>query len=483
MPRPIVMGSYCQSCLPPAVKLETLRRHLSAELLEETPVGSGTVLRGGAMDSRRISPGMLFCAVRGARTDGNRFIEAAVQSGAAAVLSDMPECPVPAGIPVLHCRPGRGYVAAALAAEALAGFPAHSLRLLGITGTCGKTTTAFLLRDILRRAGRRVGMIGTVVYDDSVEQVAADRTTPTPFELQALFSRMRCNGVQEAVMEVSSAAIDQMRFGSALFDIAAFTNFSRDHLDYHGTMERYYECKRRLFTHCLKPSGVAVLNLDDPQVRELAGQLPGSVVFSLAAAPPPWTSPLAGRFNAYNVTCAGMMAQADAVPAEAIAAALASAQGAPGRLERWRLPSGAMAFVDYAHTPEEIKNALAALRPLCTGRLGIVFGCGGDRDCGKRPQMGDAASAADCIWLTSDNPRSESPDAIIADILPGIAAGLPCVVEVERRRAIMAASGAMCAEDFLLIAGKGHEDYQEINGIKYPFSDSAVLAEAGGIRV
>ena len=440
--------------------------------------GEDVEVLGGTADSRQVKPGMLFCAIHGAKSDGNRYIAQALRAGAIAVLSDATEAPVlPVGIPLLRVRSGRGYQSIAKVAEALAGFPAHKLRLIGITGTCGKTTTAFLLRAILRAAGKRVGMIGTVVYDDGVCEHAADRTTPTPFELQELFSQMLNNGVEYVVMEVSSAALDQERTGTAKFDAAVFTNFSRDHLDYHGTMEAYYECKRALFTRFLKPGAPAIINLDDAKGRELARELDTLIGFSLANTPAPWKTLLTGCFNEYNATCAGLTARAIGIPDEVIAQALASCAGAPGRLERIECPNGVVAFVDYAHTPEEITKALEALRPLCHGKLGIVFGCGGDRDRGKRPQMAQAASLADCIWVTSDNPRTEKPADIIADILPGIPKDKPYVVEEERKDAITQAICALHDGDFLLIAGKGHEDYQEINGVHYHFSDSEVVRQ------
>lgn len=442
------------------------------------PPAADAGVSGGTVDSRRVLPGMLFCAIRGARTDGNRFIDSAIANGAAAILTDSPDAAVPSPVPVLRVRPGCGYQAVARVAEALSGHPARSLRLIGITGTCGKTTTAYLLRDILRGAGLRTGMIGTVVYDDGECEMPADRTTPTPFELQDILVRMVRNGVQFAVMEVSSAALDQERTGTAKFDAAAFTNFSRDHLDYHGTMEAYFECKCRLFTRFLKPGAPAIINQDDEHGRRLLAQLPGAIGFSLKSHGCSWPTPLPGIFNAYNAQCAGMTARALGVDDASIAAALAHAAGAPGRLERVPCGNGVTAFVDYAHTPEEIANALSALRPLCAGRLGIVFGCGGDRDRGKRPQMGAAASAADCVWVTSDNPRTEEPGAIIAEILPAIPPEKLRAAEADRRKAIHDAVAAMRPGDFLLVAGKGHEDYQEVNGRHLHFSDREILQES-----
>ncbi len=457
---------------------------LLAPWLAVAPVAGNEVeLIGATWDSRKIMPGMLFCAIRGAVSDGNRFIPEAVAAGAVAVVSDS-DPQVSEDVPVVRIRPGTGYVVCGRIAEAMAGYPAQRLKLIGITGTCGKTTTAYVLRDILRAAGLAVGMIGTVVYDmgQGVER-EADRTTPTPFQLQQLFVEMVANGVTHVVMEVSSAALDQERMGTARFVAAAFTNFSRDHLDYHGTMENYYQAKRKLFTECLAPGAAAVINIDDEAglrlLKELAQGSPARLMpFSLKSGPEPYSTNLPGYFNLYNANCAGILAHSLGVKDEVIKQTLMVTKGAPGRLQRVECPNGVVAFVDYAHTPEEIAKALATLRPLCTGRLGIVFGCGGDRDRGKRPQMAAAAAAgADVLWLTSDNPRTEDPLAILADVRNGVPAGTVFYEEPDRRRAIQAAVKALRSGDFLLVAGKGHENYQEINRIKYPGSDFDILEE------
>lgn len=437
------------------------------------PAEKNTSLYGATSDSRKVRPGDLFCAIHGAETDGNRFIDDAIARGAYAVMTDDPDAE--AFVPVLRVRPGTGYHAISRVAEAMAGYPARRLKLVGITGTCGKTTTAFLTRDLLRAGGFRTGMIGTVVYDlGNGEELHADRTTPPPFELQELFSRLAANGVEYVVMECSSAALDQERSGSALFSAAAFTNFSRDHLDYHGSMEAYLDSKKKLFMEFLAPNATAVVNVDDSTGRELAGELRGSrhvVPLSLANAESPWKTPLPGAFNQYNATCAGLLARALGVPDEVVAEVLSKTGGAPGRLQRIECPNGAVAFVDYAHTPEEISCALDALREECPGRLGILFGCGGDRDRGKRPMMAQAAAKADFVWITSDNPRTEDPLAILADVRSGMPAGCQWCEEPDRAQAIRMALSACRPGDWLLVAGKGHEDYQEINHVKHPFSD------------
>lgn len=439
-------------------------------------------LSGACGDSRQARAGALFCAIKGGVADGNDFVDQALSKGVSAVLSDRPGlvCPVP----VIGIRPGTGYAAVSRVAEAFADYPARAMRLVGITGTAGKTTTAFLLREILRAAGEPVGMIGTVVYDvGSGKELPADRTTPTPFLLQELFLQMRENGVRTVVMECSSAALHQERTGTARFAAAAFTNFSRDHLDYHGTMEEYWKAKTILFHQLLLPGAPAVLNLDDPAVDSLAQELSAlpeerrpRVLGFRQDAEPQWRCPLPGAFNRQNARCAGLLARGLGVPEAVIRETLAQTHGAPGRLQRFVCPNGAVAFVDYAHTPEEIRCALLALRPECPGRLGILFGCGGDRDRGKRPMMAAAAAeCADFLWITSDNPRTEDPEAILDEIAAGIPPTVPCHRQADRAQAIRDAVASCTPTDWLLIAGKGHEDYQEINHVKHPFSDWDVL--------
>ncbi|MGN0866830.1 MAG: UDP-N-acetylmuramoyl-L-alanyl-D-glutamate--2,6-diaminopimelate ligase [Oligosphaeraceae bacterium] len=449
-----------------------------------TGAGGDPLLSGACADSRQVGQGGLFCAIRGAVADGKDFIPHALAAGAAAILTDSPDVSAP--VPVLLVPPEMGYAALGRVAEAFADFPARRLRLAGVTGTAGKTTTVFLLREILRAAGVPTGMVGTVVYDlGRGEEIPADRTTPTPFLLQELFARMVANGVTTVVMECSSAALTQERTGTARFAAAAFTNFSRDHLDFHGTMEAYWEAKAKLFRTMLLPGATAVLNGDDPAVERMARELENRpeiscrrVLFSRKNTPSPWPCPLPGAFNQDNALCAGLLARALGVDEGTIARTLAHTAGAPGRLQRFACPNGAQAFVDYAHTPEEIRCALQALRPECPGRLGVLFGCGGDRDRGKRPLMAQAAAEnADFLWLTSDNPRTEEPAAILEEVRAGVPSGVPYRMEVDRRKAIGAAVAACAPGDWLLIAGKGHEDYQEIQHVKHPFSDWAVLQE------
>ncbi len=452
-------------------------------------------------DSRVAGPGQLFCAMRGEARDGHDFIGEALSRGASAVLCERPDC-VPAGTPFIAIHDA--YPAFGLAAELSWGRPADSMRLVGVTGTNGKTTTAYLLRAILRQAGRKTAMVGTVEYDlGDGHPLVADRTTPTPFALQEMLHAMRDHGVQDAVLEVSSHALAQKRLGRARFGAAVFTNLTRDHFDYHHDFENYYACKKRLFAEMLADDVRPVINVTGEWGRRLARELTGigrrcttfsadmetaadyhlenlrqdmeGTSFRLAGQGGGLavSSPLTGRYNAENLAGAALAALGLGVPPEAVQKALAECAGAPGRLERvGGATSGFAVYVDYAHTDDAIRKALAALRAICRGRLAIVFGCGGNRDRAKRPMMAAAAcELADDVYVTSDNPRFEEPEAIIADILAGIPEGRRVVVEPDRRLAIGRALAERQPGDVVLVAGKGHEDYQEIRGVKHHFND------------
>lgn len=472
--------------------------------VREQHPASDPLLAGVGADTRLLRPGQLFCAVGGSRQDGHAFVAEALRRGAAALLLEHPLPGLPEGTPwacVDDMYPVMGRLA-----ELAAGYPARTMRLLGITGTNGKTTTAYLLRAILQQAGRRPGMIGTVVYDlGGGACIDADRTTPTPFALQEHLTAMRDNAVTDAVLEVSSHALHQGRLGSALFAGAIFTNLTQDHLDYHLTSENYYQCKKRLFSTSLAPGAPAVINIDDPWGRRLAAELPGrelctfsldgnpeadvnvtvsgdpartnALTLRLANAEMSIESPLLGRYNSYNLAGAAILARRLGLPDAAIRAALAACPGAPGRLQRFDFPASFTVFVDYAHTDDALRKALACLRPLCRGRLSVLFGCGGNRDRGKRPRMAEAAEAgADRIIVSSDNPRDEEPQAIIDDIMAGFSPACRPLVEADRRQAIALALNGAGAGDIILIAGKGHEAYQECRGVRHPFSDGDIVA-------
>ena len=446
-------------------------------------------------DSRAVKEGDLFVAVRGSRWDGHDFVAEAVGRAAAAVVV---ERPVAAGAAVQIRVPDTAEALALLAAR-FHGDPAEDLLMVGVTGTNGKTTVAWLLQAVLAAWGRPAGRIGTLGYDAGDAELPAANTTPGALRLQELLARMRDRGRTACVMEVSSHALVQGRVRGCGFDVRIFTNLTRDHLDYHGTMEAYYRAKGRLFEPAYaKGDAVSVLPADDPWGRRLASEAGGRVVTygasegsdvrlldfragldgtALACATPRGrievTAALAGAFNAANLLAAVAAAEALGVPHQATVEALAGVPAVPGRFQLFRGP-GFSVVVDYAHTDDALRRLLAAARELCGGRLLVVFGCGGDRDKGKRPLMGRAAAeAADRIVVTSDNPRTEDPAAIISQILEGIPEEAMDRVETveDRREAIRRAVEQARTGDVVVVAGKGHEDYQIVGTRRYHLDD------------
>ena len=429
-------------------------------------------------DARAVTPGALFCCVVGERADGHEFARAALGAGAAALLVerwlDLPATQVL----VPSVRRAMGPIAALAFRE-----PASSMTMLGVTGTNGKTTTTYLLDAIARRAGHRVGLIGTTGALSAGMPVPVERTTPEAPDLQRVLARMRDDGVGLMAMEVSSHALAQHRVGGLVFDAVAFTNLSQDHLDYHPSMQAYFDAKASLFTPALARRGV--VNADDPWGRRLldapaielssfgvdAGAdlratdvdvTPSAIAFLAGGLR--IRSSLRGAFNVSNCLAAMALCRAVGVPDEAIATGIADVREVPGRVEPIDEGQGFLVVVDYAHTPDSILGVLQAIRPLATGRLICVFGCGGDRDRAKRPLMGRAAtSTADLTVITTDNPRSEEPGAIINDIEPGAAqGGGDYVIEPDRRAAIALAVAEARPGDAVVIAGKGHETHQEL---------------------
>jgi len=451
-------------------------------------------------DSRQTGPGCCFVAVKGGSVDGHRFVDAAVRGGAAALVVER-DAPVPAGVRVVPVGDTRTALAKLAAAyHGLRGDGVRSLHLIGVTGTNGKTTVAWLLRSILRAAGHPTALLGTVQYDLVGERVSSPLTTPGALELCRHLAAARGHGATHAVMEVSSHALEQRRVDGLSFEAAVFTNLSGDHLDYHGTMDAYFAAKRRLF-EMLAPEAAAVVNLDDPRGDELRRATPGrclsygidneesdwsaaiqcmdrngtGVRLSSAGKTVNLRTSMIGRHNVQNLLAAAATADALGVSWDAISEGLTACGGAPGRLQRAE-PSGwpYSVFVDYAHTDDALHNVLSALRPLTAGRLICVFGCGGDRDRTKRPRMAAAAEQlADVAYVTSDNPRTEKPEAIVEDILKGFRREGRCRIEVEvdRRRAIRAALSDANDGDTILIAGKGHENYQIVGRETLPFDD------------
>ncbi|MEI8243557.1 MAG: UDP-N-acetylmuramoyl-L-alanyl-D-glutamate--2,6-diaminopimelate ligase [bacterium] len=461
-------------------------------------VSAQTEVSGVQCDSRRIRSGELFVAIHGSQEDGLRYVPAALAKGAVGVVSDAPP---PAGASSwIQVRDARRVLAHL--ACALHGNPTHSLAVHAITGTNGKTTTCWLTRDMLRAGGRNPGLISTVQCEYAGREIKASRTTPDACELQALLASMRAAGCDSVTMEVSSHAIDQQRVGGLRFASAAFTNLSRDHLDYHHDMETYFRVKERLFMNLTQehPGAPAIVNADDPYGRRLIGSLParGLTVVSYGLDPSAevcatglqlssegsrflLTTPagradvqthLLGRYNVANLLCASALACKAGVPLEKIVSVIESAQPRWGRLERVATPLPATIFVDYAHTDDALDKVLTTLREITRGRLIALFGCGGNRDRTKRPVMGRvAAEKADHVVITSDNPRIENPQAIIDEIVAGIPAGRSYETIPDRRDAILAALRQGRAGDVIVIAGKGHETTQEFDNRSIPFDD------------
>jgi UDP-N-acetylmuramoyl-L-alanyl-D-glutamate--2,6-diaminopimelate ligase len=449
---------------------------------------------GLAYRSESVTPGALFFCVPGFRADGHDFAPDAVRRGAAALVCQRP---LGLGVPEVVVDDVRAAMAAA--AARFYGRPTRELRVVGITGTNGKTTTAFLVRHLLEAAGLRCGLLGTVKRVVGGVEEEVERTTPEAIDLQATFRRMLDRGDRACAMEVSSHALELGRVEGIEFACRVFTNLTQDHLDFHGTMDAYFEAKRRLFR---SGSGPAVVNLDDPYGRRLASELPDAIGFAVGRVAAyraldvsfdvhgsrfrcltpegelALELPLPGLFNVQNALAAVAAARALGTRPETIRRALPTFGRVPGRFEPVDEGQEFGVLVDYAHTPDSLENVLRAARELARGRVWAVFGAGGDRDRLKRPLMGEAArELADRVIVTSDNPRSEDPEAIIDEIMVG--AGPEAEREVDRRRAIELAVDGAEPGDVVVIAGKGHEQGQEFaGGRKEPFDDRAVAREA-----
>ncbi|MGE0450054.1 MAG: UDP-N-acetylmuramoyl-L-alanyl-D-glutamate--2,6-diaminopimelate ligase [Vicinamibacterales bacterium] len=470
----------------------------------------GAAVTGITYDSRRAAPGCVFVALRGQHADGSRFAQQAVERGAIAVVSqDAP--PPDSAVPWLTVADAR--VSLAHLAAAFYGHPSRQMQVVGITGTNGKTTTAYLLASIFDAAGLPSGLLGTVIYRVGDETRVATHTTPEAPDVQALLREMVERGCRTCVMEVSSHALALHRVDSIEFSAGIFTNLTRDHLDFHADMEEYFRAKRRLF-EMLPREAPAVVNADDRRAASVtsaatatitygihreADVTPGPLSFSLAglafdARTPKGTikvrSPLVGRPNVYNILAAVAAALALGVPTEAIERGIERLERVPGRFQVVSSPGDDVTVVvDYAHTDDALRNLLETARPLAAGQLITVFGCGGDRDRTKRPLMGAVAGRlSDVIIITSDNPRSEDPARIIEEIQRGITPdtrrdstqrvhAIP-----DRRSAIAEAVERARPGDLVLIAGKGHEKYQIVGERTLPFDDVAVAEEALGNR-
>ncbi len=482
------------------------------------PVGEATVrgrLEGEVTDltddSRRVRPGSLFVAVKGLQSDGHRHLEEAIKAGAAAVVVEAGRLSAERAssllVPVIEVEDSRRFLG--VLAGRFHGDPSGRLTLIGVTGTNGKTTTTYLCKSVLEAGGAKVGLIGTVAYLIGNERLAAAHTTPGALELHALFKSMVDAGLDTAVMEVSSHALALDRTAGCAFRTAVFTNLTQDHLDFHADMDEYFQAKLRLFRG-LAGGGRAIVNLDDPYGEQVVA----------ASSAPVWTyaldrpadlraedvhislegvqftvrtplgplslrSKLVGRHNVYNILGAVGVGLQQGVPLPAIASGVARLANVPGRFERVEGGQGFAVVVDYAHTEDALYRLLTTAQAVRTGRIITVFGCGGDRDRGKRPKMGRVAALhSDVVVVTSDNPRTEDPAAIIREVEPGVQAGLReagkgrYLVQIDRRAAIAEAIRQARPGDLVLIAGKGHEDYQIIGKEKQPFDDRAVAREA-----
>jgi len=493
----------------------TLRELLGAIQPAESLGSVGdTTVTSVAYDSRQAGPGAVFVALRGVKADGTTFVLDAVKRGAIAVVSESER---PEGVAATWIRVGDARLALAALAAELYGHPSHELTLIGITGTNGKTTTSYLLASMCEAAGLKSGRIGTVGYRIGDREMDAARTTPEAPDLQKMLREMLAQGCTACVMEVSSHALALRRADHLRFAAAIFTNLTRDHLDFHGDMEEYFRAKRRLF-ELLPEDGFGITNVDDRRGAEFAAVArrpvtyaidapadvrPGPLSYSLdglsfEARTPRGTlrlrSPLVGRPNAYNILAATAAAMALDLPFSAIEAGVANLANVPGRFQLVSGPhDDVRVVVDYAHTDDALKNLLETARTLATGRLITVFGCGGDRDRTKRPLMGAvAARLSDLVVVTSDNPRSEDPEQIIEEVKRGIVVpadrvppkgqpapkSTPCLAIVDRREAITRAVRDARAGDLVLIAGKGHEKYQQVGDRTLPFDDVEVAREA-----
>ena len=502
-----------------------IREFLAIDAIETAEGDLDQEVKGLCYDSRRLEAGEIFFAIPGEKSDGHQFIPQALRRGAAAVVfaraGDGPAPPT--SVRVRDVRRSLG-----LWAAHFYGRPSAQLRLVGVTGTNGKTTLTYLIESLCSAAALKPGVIGTINYRHSGRAVPSHHTTPEAPEIQGLLAEMAQSGVEVVAMEVSSHALAQQRVRGLDFDIAVFTNLSRDHLDYHKDMDDYFSAKASLFTDYLaassKPKKAAVIYGEDQRGRELLERLrSGDLdVWSYGEAPEcdvhpldverdvgglrgeiqardrtiRFASPLIGAANLQNILGAVAVGRALGMDAAAIGAGIGRLEAVPGRLEKVGNDRGIAILVDYAHSPDALEKILDAVRPLTHGKLICVFGCGGDRDRGKRPLMGEiAARRSDLTVLTSDNPRTEEPLAILADVEEGVrktgatklaakplgpaagGGGAAYVVETDRRQAIRSAIAAAAPGDLVLIAGKGHEDYQILGVDKVHFDDREVAHE------
>lgn len=458
-------------------------------------------------DSRKVQKGDLFVAIRGTLNDGNKYITESIERGALVIVTDQ-DCAIDDSY-LMHKGVAKILVPDARIALAIisGNYYEHADRdliLIGVTGTNGKTTTTYLIQHLFKCAGKTMGLIGTIEYDFGDERVPANHTTPESLELHQMFSRMKQSGCTSVSMEVSSHALDQNRVYGINFDTAVFTNLTQDHLDYHGTMDNYFEAKKKLFTQ-IKDQGTAIINVDDEwgaKLCELSKHrtitysinnpadvrasnivtYADGIVIDVTTNHKRFQvkSLLIGGFNVYNILSTVAVGKAFGFDDEIIQNAVCSAKQIPGRFERIVSPGGWTVVIDYAHTPDALKNVLMTLQQLRDVNRGnkiiCIFGCGGERDVSKRPLMGRISSEfSDVTIVTSDNPRSEDPEKVIDDIMSGVVGGKKVLRESDREQAIHLGLSMAQRGDLVLIAGKGHEEYQIIGNRKIRFSDRDVV--------
>lgn len=490
------------------MRLSVLTEALECEIIGKGNGNADASVAGIAYDSRAVEKGYLFAAQPGEHVDGRAFIKAAVEKGASCVLG---LAPVPdIGVPQVIVPDIR--VALSKVSDRFYGSPSRRLVLVGITGTNGKTTTTYLLESILKEAGFNPGVIGTVNYRYGGRVYSAPHTTPQAPDLHRILADMAARGVTHCVMEVSSHSLEQRRVADCAFRAGIFTNLTHDHLDYHKTMDEYFRCKSMLFESIKASGGYSIINIDDHWGERLKAAFPEAVTYGLKksadvfpeefrlldgateaavrtpAGPLGISAHLVGEYNLYNILAAVSAAVTLGIEIGAIERGVESLARVPGRLEK--IEAGLFrAYVDYAHTGDALERALGALREISSGRIITVFGCGGNRDRLKRPKMGEvAARLSDITVITSDNPRDEDPNEIISEIEAGIKGivrhgpedifNKGYVVIADRSEAIRKAVSLAGKGDTVLVAGKGHEDYQIVKGVKTPFSDFDVLNEA-----
>ena len=478
--------------------LEQIVGGITDILLENQGYNKATGILSVCCDSRKVIPGTLFIAVKGTQFDGDDFISEAIRKGAVAIAS---ESSLSLSVPTL--RVSNSYQALSRISEVFYEKPAESFDLIGVTGTNGKSSTVYILDAIFCEAGKKTGMVGTICNRVAGKDEEASLTTPDALSLQELFLRMKEAKVSKLSMEVSSHALSQYRIGSIPFKTALFTNLTQDHLDYHGDMQSYFEAKKKLFYEFLHESGKAIINIDDQYGKELASGINKMQLLSVGQNTSAdyqisdiqyqrtgtefqltfkettlnLSSNLSGEFNVYNVALAAAAALENGISAEVVLNAIQRFSGIPGRLEMFASKEGHRIFVDYAHTPDALEKVLIALKGLGS-RLYCIFGCGGDRDKTKRSLMASVAELnADEIWITDDNPRTEESLEILNDIKAGFKSLEKVHVQQDRYQSILEAIETMSSDDVLLVAGKGHENYQIYGKEKKYFCDRSAVKE------